>query len=90
MFIRILTHPLKKLLISYIWESNQQAGNILAPINGILGRVRVTIFAAKKQDVLHILSVCSLSYSTCKAHVPYYIVIYGRPVCLYCIFSRIS
>jgi hypothetical protein len=40
-------------------------------------RVRVTIVAVEKQQVLHTLCVCSLSYPACKAHAPYYIVICG-------------
>jgi len=51
-------------------KPNNGAGNVRTPINVTLRRVRVTIFAATKQDVLHILSVCSLSYSTCKVHAP--------------------
>jgi hypothetical protein len=50
-------------------------------IDVILGRVRVTIVAVEKQQVLHILSVCvcSLSYPARKAHSPYCIVICGLP-----------
>jgi len=62
--------------------TNNEAGNVRTPINVTSGRVRATIFAARKHDVLHILSVCSLSYSTRKAHAPYYIVTCGRPVWL--------
>jgi hypothetical protein len=35
----------------------------------------------EKQYVLHIMSVCSLSYPACKAHAPYYIVICGLSGC---------
>ena len=39
--------------------------------------VRVTIVNVKKQEVLHILSVCvcSLGYPVCKVCAPYYVVI---------------
>ena len=45
----------------------------------LLGRIRLTIVAAEKQRVLHILSVCvcSLSYPAWKAYVSYYFVICG-------------
>ena len=51
----------------------------------ILRGVGVTIFAAEKQQVFHILcvracvyvSVCTFSYPSCKARAPYYIVIFG-------------
>jgi hypothetical protein len=39
-------------------------------------RVRVTIVAVEKQ-LLHMLSVCNLSYSAFKAHAPYYIAVCG-------------
>ena len=48
--------------------------------NVTLRRVRFTIVAVEKQQVLHILSVClysCLSYLACKMHAPYYIVICG-------------
>jgi len=35
-------------------------------------RVRETTAAVEKQQVLHILSVCGLSYPAWKAHAPYY------------------
>jgi hypothetical protein len=53
--------------------------------NVTLRRVRVTIFALKKPCVLHILSVglySCLIYPTCKAHAPYYIVIYDLSGCI--------
>jgi hypothetical protein len=40
-------------------------------------RVRVTTVEVEKQQVVHILSFCSLSYLARKAHAPYYIVICG-------------
>jgi hypothetical protein len=48
--------------------------------NIILRSVRVTIIAVEKQYI-HIVwvCVCSLSYPACKAHAPYYIVIFGLP-----------
>ena len=69
-------------------QSNNKAGNVRKPITVTLGRVRITIFAAKKQDVLLIMSVCSLSYSACNAHAPHYIVICDRPVWLNYIFPH--
>jgi len=53
--------------------------------NEISRRVRVTIVAMDKQEVIHILNVCvcvcvcvcSVSYPACKAHAPYYTVICG-------------
>jgi hypothetical protein len=46
-----------------------------------MGRVRAANVAVEKQELLRILSVCvrSRSYGTCKAHWPYYIVIYDLP-----------
>jgi hypothetical protein len=41
-------------------------------INVTLRNVRVTIFAVEKQYVLHILSVCSLSYPSSNPHAPHY------------------
>jgi hypothetical protein len=43
--------------------------------------VRVTIVAVEKQEVLHILCVCSLSYPTRKAHASYCIVNFGLSGC---------
>jgi hypothetical protein len=54
-----------------------------------LGRVRVTIVAVEKQWVVHILCVCSLSYTVCKAHAPYFVVICGLAG-FYQSFSRYS
>jgi hypothetical protein len=34
-------------------------------------RVRVTVLAALKQELLRILCVCNLSYPACNAHAPY-------------------
>jgi hypothetical protein len=48
-------------------------------------RVRVTIVAVEKQEILHILSVCSLSYPECQAHEPYYM---SFVACLDHIFLR--
>ena len=48
--------------------------------NVILRRVRVTIVAVEKQDVLHILSTCTYFCLACpawKSQSPYYIVICG-------------
>jgi hypothetical protein len=50
-------------------------------IDVTLRRVRVTIVAVEKPKVLHIPSVCSLSYPECKAHAPHYIVICGLSGC---------
>jgi len=43
---------------------------------------RVTIVAVEsKTYFVFRVCVCSLSYATCKAHAPYYIVIYGLSGC---------
>ena len=42
-----------------------------------LRRVRVTVVAVENHRVLHILCVCSLSSTECRAHAPYYIVMCG-------------
>jgi hypothetical protein len=51
--------------------------------NVTLGRVRASVVAVEKQNVLHILCVCvcvcvrvyNLTYPACNAHAPYYIAI---------------
>jgi len=40
--------------------------------NVIFRPFRATIFAVEKHQVLHIVSVCSLSYPACSAHAPNY------------------
>jgi hypothetical protein len=45
-------------------------------VNVTLRRVRVTTVAA---SITYSECVCSFSYSACKAHAPYYIVICGMP-----------
>ena len=50
-------------------------------INVILRRVPVTIFAVKNNKYsIFWVCVCSLSYSACRAHTPYYIVDCGLTV----------
>jgi hypothetical protein len=46
-------------------------------INVTLWRFSLTVVAIEKQEVLHMLSACSLIYQACKAHALYYIDICG-------------
>jgi hypothetical protein len=43
--------------------------------------VSVTIVVVEKQYVLYIVSVCSLRYTACSAHAPYFIAKCGLSVC---------
>jgi hypothetical protein len=62
------------------------------PVSRKLKRVRVTIFAVEKQEILNIMYVCLYScvgYPSCKGHAPYYIGICGLSGCtvIVCITS---
>jgi len=58
-------------------------------INVTLWHVHETTIAVKKQLVLHIQSVCSLSCSACKAHVLYHVIcgLYGSTIFFHIIIS---
>ena len=59
----------RSLKISRLKQGKQSTCNVrLKPF-------RVTIVAVQKHELLYI--ICSLSYPECKAHAPYYIIIYG-------------
>ena len=73
---RRLAHWSASVASRAVWNKTANAR-----INVTWRRVRVTIVAVEKQYVLRILSVCSFSYPTCKAHAPYYIVICGLSGC---------
>ena len=62
-----------------------RTGNVR--INVTMRRVRVTIVAVQKQEILHILSVCLQPYSAFQSHAPHYIVICGLtgPTMSFCI-----
>jgi len=66
--MKLATHP-------PFSTSVNKTGNVR--INITLRRVRVTIIAVEKQEVLYILSASAACYAACKAHVPHYIVIFG-------------
>ena len=51
--------------------------------NATLRRLHVPISAMEKKYILHILCVCSLSYTACKAHGLYYIVTVACPALPY-------
>jgi len=53
--------------------------------NVTLRRFRAAILAVEKQRVLYAVSVCSLRYPACKAHVPY---LHLWPAPLYNLFSH--
>jgi hypothetical protein len=46
-------------------------------IHEALRRLCLTIVAVRKQEIVHILSVCSRSYPACKTDVPFCIVTCG-------------
>jgi len=86
--VRITTRS--KTFLRYIFkyppQDYKKAGNVRIYITSRW--VRVTIVAAEKQQVLHIMTVCvcSLGYPVCNAYAPYYL----WHVRLYNIFSSLS
>jgi len=52
---------------SYCTDNNRQC-----TYSVILKRVRVTIVAVEKRKVLHVMSVCIITYPECKAHALHY------------------
>jgi hypothetical protein len=49
--------------------------------NVISRRIRATFVAVESQQLLYILTMCSLSYPACKTHAPYHLTICGLAKC---------
>jgi hypothetical protein len=71
---------IKLLFFPVVILSSEKIRNTQCKYNVTLWRVRVTNVAVEMHNVFYIC-VCILSYRSCKAHAPYYIVICGPSHC---------